>query len=751
MTQPSAPDDPPPGAPAPGGALASAPPLPDPAVLRRRGAAPAHVPLVPDARTGGLVLDLTDRHLGGTWVRIAFADPGAGGFSRATLTAVADGEAGRGTLALPMLAQGGGRFAWIGRLPPGLAAIEIAPSFAEGLPRLRELAISEVGRPEITARAFLKRPGLAARGVFWRSLGKRVRGRSFIGRALEMRDTVGYAAWIARFDALTDADRARIRAEAEALADAPLISIVMPVYNPEPRVLEAALRSVRAQLYPHWELCITDDASPDPRIPRILEAAATADPRIKAERRPENGHISRATNDALARARGAYVAFMDHDDVLPENALHEVASALRADPALDLIYSDEDKIDARGRRFDPHFKPDWNRELLYAQNYVNHLTVVRTALVREVGGLRPGFEGSQDHDLLLRLVDRIPSERVRHIPRVLYHWRAAAGSGTFSDRALARAESSRLQALQELLAARGAPHRAERGIRGFNRLVRALPDPAPLVSVVIPTRDRAELLEVALRGLLTGTDYPALEVIVVDNGSVEPRTERLFTGLAEDPRVRVLPAPGPFNFSALSNAGAEAARGTVLLFLNNDVEVIEPGWLTELASIAVDPEVGAVGAMLIYPDRTIQHGGVVLGAGGIAGHSHLGLPHGEPGYASRMLIPQEVSAVTGACLAMRRDVFTHVGGFDAAQLAVAFNDIDLCLKVTGAGYRIVWTPNAVLVHHESKSRGSEDTPEKRARFERETATMIARWGQRLGQDPHYNPNLSRASAQFRLW
>ncbi|TXN20443.1 glycosyltransferase family 2 protein, partial [Methylobacterium sp. WL9] len=290
---------------------------------------------------------------------------------------------------------------------------------------------------------------------------------------------------------------------------------------------------------------------------------------------------------------------------------------------------------------------------------------------------------------------------------------------------------------------------AARGPRGFNRLVRPLREP-PLVSVVIPTRDRAELVATVLDGLFAATDYPRLDVIVVDNDSREPQTAALFARHIQDPRFRVLPVPGAFNFSDLCNRGAEAARGDMLLFLNNDIEVIERGWLTELVSIALDESIGAVGAKLLYPDGTLQHGGIVLGIGGVAGHSHLGLPAEDPGYFERMVLSQEVSAVTGACLAMRRSVFSEVGGFDAKHLKVAFNDVDLCLRVREAGYRIVWTPHARLIHHESKSRGSEDSPEKRARFESECRVMRERWEPLLRADPYYNPNLSRVAAHFRL-
>ncbi|GJE82732.1 glycosyltransferase family 2 protein [Methylorubrum thiocyanatum] len=692
-----------------------------------------------------LRIDLAGAGLGGAWVSVTWHDAGSGGIARLLLSAVSDDGVSAPLAEEPL---GGDAFAWTGRLPPGVAALRLTALSRTDPFALRDLAIRRRGRLGIVARAGTRQPSLTAQAVTWRLLGLKVRARGMIARALAHRAETGYAAWIARFDRLTAAERSRIRAEIAGWEAPPLISVLMPVHDPDPRVLEAAIRSVRGQLYPAWELCIADDASTDPRIPRLIARHAAEEPRIRTVRRPENGHIARATNEALGLAGGAYAAFLDHDDLLSENALFEVARAVRADPELALIYSDEDKVDRRGRRFEPHFKSGYDRELLWTQNYVNHLCVVRTDALRRLGGLRPGFEGSQDHDLLLRLTEGLDASRVRHIPKVLYHWRAAAGSGTFSDRALARAEEARLRALTEIAARKGA--RAERGPEGFNRLVRPLPAPAPLVSVVIPTRDRAELLGVVLDGLFARTDYPALEVIVVDNGSTEPATRDLFARHAGDPRLRVLPAPGPFNFSELSNRGAAAARGTILLFLNNDIEVLEPGWLTELVAIASDPEIGAVGAKLLYPDGTIQHGGIVLGIGGIAGHSHLGLPGSAPGYFARMVLSQEVSAVTGACLAMRAAVFSEVGGFDAAHLAVAFNDVDLCLKIRAAGYRIVWTPHARLVHHESKSRGAEDTPEKRARFEAESRVMRERWEPVLRADPYYNPNLSRAAAHYRL-
>jgi GT2 family glycosyltransferase len=718
--------------------------------LRRRGTRTGPARRAFTADGPALDLDLAETGLGGTWATIRFRDVGSGGVCRLVLSARFAGPDGAPRLlALSEEAEGGDRFAWTGRLPEGLLALRLAPLARETPFHLDGFTIRRGRRLGLVARALRRNPALAARAVYWRALGLKVRGRALLLRALHDRAETGYAAWIARFDTLTEADRRRIRDAVAAWTDPPRISVVMPVHDPAPRVLEAAIRSVRAQLYPNWELCIVDDASTDPAIPRLLARHAGQDPRIRVLRRPENGHIARATNDALAQAGGAFVAFLDHDDVLAESALYHVAAAIRAAPDLVLIYSDEDKIDARGRRFEPHFKSGFDRELLYGQNYINHLTVIRAEAIRAAGGLRPGFEGSQDHDLLLRVTARLAPERIRHIPRVLYHWRAAGGSGTFSDRALERTEVARLRALAEVAAPLGAT--ATRGPLGFNRLVRPVPEPAPLVSVIVPTRDRADLLAVALAGVLEATDYPAVEVIVVDNESREARTRDLFTRLSVyEPRVRILPVPGAFNFSDLSNRGAAAARGTLLLFLNNDIEVIEPGWLREMVSIALTPDIGAVGAKLLYPDRTLQHGGLVLGIGGVAGHSHPGLPEDDPGYFARMVLTQEVSAVTGACLLLRAEVFAESGGFDADALTVAFNDVDLCLRLRAQGYRNVWTPYARLIHHESKSRGAEDTPEKRERFEREVRVMQERWGADLRADPYYNPNLSRDAARYRL-
>ena len=564
-----------------------------------------------------------------------------------------------------------------------------------------------------------------------------------------------YQVWAEAHDTLSGADRTAIRAHIQRLKRRPLISVVMPAYETDEAWLKAAIASVEAQLYPHWELCVADDASPSPHVWRVLQEAAARDPRVKVVRRETNGHISAATNSALALASGEFVALMDHDDILPEHALYEVAVELDAHPDADLVYSDEDKIDETGARYGGYFKTDWNAELLLTQNMVSHLGVYRRSLVEQVGGLRVGFEGSQDYDLALRVSEATTPERIRHIPAVLYHWRQPMAAASFSQGAMDRCAESALKAVAEHLARTGqagATVERQADAPAWLQVRRPLPDPAPLVSIIVPTRDRWMLLAACAEGVLTKTDYPNLEFIVVDNGSVEPATETLFQTLSADPRVRILRRPGPFNYSALNNDAAEAARGEILVLLNNDIEVIESHWLAEMVSQAVRPNVGAVGARLLYPDGSLQHGGVILGVGRdtrVAGHIHPGAAREDNGYFGCLHVARNVSAVTAACLAMRKSVFDEVGGLDADHLPVAFNDVDLCLKVREAGYDIVWTPHAELYHMESASRGSDARPEQAARARREIAWMRERWGATLDHDPFYGPNFDHLYGDCR--
>ncbi|WP_217362977.1 glycosyltransferase [Roseicella sp. DB1501] len=568
----------------------------------------------------------------------------------------------------------------------------------------------------------------------------------------EPEDRRGYARWIARFDTLRETDRAAIRAHIAAMPAPPLISVVMPAYEtPEP-LLRAAIASVRAQLWPHWELCIADDASPSPHVARVLAEIAAEEPRLRWMRRERNGHISAASNSALALARGDYVALLDHDDLLAETALYEVAAAIEADPEAAVLYSDEDKLDAEGQRFGAYFKPDFDPDLLLGQNFVSHLGVYRRDLLERLGGLREGLEGSQDHDLALRAAAAVGPARVRHIPAILYHWRQTGQADSFSQAQLERCTAASRRAVADLLAAQGVAARLEPSplAPSHTRVVWPLPEPAPLVSVIVPTRDRAALLAACAEGVLHKTDYPAIELLILDNGSEEAETLALFERLRADPRVRILASPGPFNYAALNNEAAAAARGEVLLLLNNDIEVIEPGWLRELVGQAMRPEVGAVGAKLLYADGRLQHGGVVIGIGGVADHYLLRSPPGDSGYFGSLALVREVAAVTGACLALRRSVYEAVGGLDAENLAVAFNDIDLCLRIREAGWRILWTPFAQLYHLESASRGKDHAPEKARRFAREIAYMKRRWGETLLRDPFYSRWMSLDGAHCAL-
>jgi GT2 family glycosyltransferase len=561
-----------------------------------------------------------------------------------------------------------------------------------------------------------------------------------------------YLSWIAAYDTLSPAALDRLRARAAALHYRPLISIVMPVYETPERYLREAIASVQAQVYDHWELCICDDASRAPHIRAVLEAEAAGDARIKIAWRHDNGRISRASNDALALATGEWVAMLDHDDVLRPHALFCMVEALAANPGAQILYSDEDKIDDAGRRFDPYFKPGFSIDLFHGQNYLNHLTMHRRANIEAVGGWRPDFDGSQDYDLTLRILERVGTDHVVHVPRILYHWRAAAGSTARAPQEKNYAAEAGLRALQ------GHADRVMPGARvettpgtPFYRIAYPLPAPPPLVSIIIPTRDEAAVLERCLVSLFERTDYGAVEIIIVDNGSVEPDTFALFERwTARHACIRVLRDDRPFNYSALNNRAVLEARGSLLCLLNNDIEAVDPTWLGEMVSLAVRPEVGCVGAKLLYPDGTLQHGGVVLGIGGVAGHSHKHAANGDPGYFHQLNLRRTVSAVTAACLVAKASIFAEVGGLDEQGLAIAFNDVDFCLKVREAGYRNVWTPGALLIHHESLSRGAETTPEKQQRFAGEVETMRQRWGTLLEADPFYSPNLTLVSEDNSL-
>jgi len=579
-----------------------------------------------------------------------------------------------------------------------------------------------------------------------------------VGPGLEFLDADEYARWIERFDQPTPARLQAQSAEARGWHQAPRLSILIPVYNTPEQWLRRAIESVRRQSLPDWELCLADDASTAPHVRPLLEHYAREDGRIRVTFRRENGHISAASNSALELATGEFLVLLDHDDELAPHALFEVARLLRRHPDTDYIYSDDDKIDEQGRRHAPYFKPDYLPDLFTAQNYLSHLSVYRASLVREVGGFRVGYEGSQDWDLALRVIERSQPERVRHIPKVLYHWRAIPGSTALQIGEKNYAVTAAGRALQDHFDRLGQKVRLHPVTGDHWRVEYPLPDPPPLVTLIMPTRNGLVHLQRCVQSILERSTYPAFELLVIDNGSDDPAALEYLSRLASAPSegaagdraVRVIHHDAPFNYSALNNLGVREARGEVVALVNNDLEVITPGWLEELVSQAMRPGIGCVGPLLYYPDDTIQQAGTVLGIGGVAGHAFRYFARGSDGMLNRARLAQNYSAVTGACLVVRRKIYEEVGGLDETSLAVAFNDVDFCLKVRQAGYRNLWTPFAELYHHESATRNHDLGDSELERFQREIATMRERWGAELDADPAYNPNLSLESNDFAL-
>ncbi len=558
-----------------------------------------------------------------------------------------------------------------------------------------------------------------------------------------------YDRWLAE-NQVRRADLQRMRDALPVLASRPRFSVLMPVYDPPERFLREAIESVLGQAYPEWELCIADDASPSPHVRAVLEEYAAGDRRIKLVFRERNGHIAATSNSALALATGEFVALLDHDDLLSGDALFEVALALNTHPGTDIVYSDEDKIDAEGRRSEPYFKPDWSPDSLLSRNYVSHLGVYRRSLVEELGGFRVGFEGSQDYDLILRASER--TNRVVHVPRVLYHWRSHEASTAQAREHKTYAYDAAVRALDEALARRGEAARVvtRADVPGIYT-VRYAVAAAERVSIIVPTRDHGADVDVCLQSVFERSTYANIEVVLLDNGSTERESLDTFgRWLEREPeRLKLVRYDVPFNFSRINNHAAGHASGSYLLFLNNDTEVITPDWIEAMLEQAQRPAIGAVGAKLLYDDRTVQHAGVIIGLGGVAGHSHKHYPSDAPGYFYGLQTVNNVSAVTAACMMVRRAVFDEAGGFDET-LAIAFNDVDFCLRVRDAGHRNVYLPHVELYHHESKSRGPETTPEKMERFLREQRLMRERWQTDRLPDPYYNRNLTLQTEDYAI-
>ena len=559
-----------------------------------------------------------------------------------------------------------------------------------------------------------------------------------------------YVRWTREYDQLSPQDRQRITKHIQIFKTKPLFSIVVPTYNTEVGLLDKMIRSVLDQLYDNWELCIADDNSTKRSTKKRLQYWENRDERIKITYRPENGHISACSNTALELVTGEFIALLDHDDELPPHALYLVALEILTHPDAQLIYSDEDKISVDGYRSDPYFKPDFARDLLCSHNFVSHLCVYRSDLVRKIGGFREGFVGSQDWDLALRCLDHVDEKQIRHIQRVLYHWRLTGESTSASMRNKRYAVDSGRRALEEYLSKHETGAEVLDGpTLGSFRIRYDIPS-QPLVSIIILTRNNAALLQRCVDSIRTKTDYTNYELVIVDNGSDDPQSKDLLTSLADGNQTRVLTKPIPFNFSLLNNWAAQQAEGEVILFLNDDIEIIEEDWLREMVSHAMRKSIGPVGAKLIFPDGYNQHAGIILGVGGVAGHAFKFLHHSNPGHIGRAGILQNYSAVTAACMAIRRTVFEELGGFDEENLGTAYNDADLCLRAWEKGYRTLWTPYSLLIHHESASRGLEDNLRKKKRWQSEADYMLAKWKPLIENDPFYNPALSLQREDFKL-
>ena len=537
-------------------------------------------------------------------------------------------------------------------------------------------------------------------------------------------------------------------------AHAPLVSIVVPLYKTPENYLLALVRSVQAQTYANWELVLSDGSGQPSPLEKVLEKLCAGDSRIRAVAAKEPLGISENTCVAIEAAKGDYIFFADHDDLLDPEALFAFIRELNEEPETDFFYADEDKVSMDGRTwFEPHFKSDFNQELLCSMNYICHPVMVsRDLLEKAGGGPDAAFDGAQDYDLVLRCTEQ--AKRIAHIPQVLYHWRAHRGSTAQDPASKDWAFEAGRRAVQAHYDRLGIEAKVIAGAYpGQYRTLYVIPEPAPLVSVIIPNRDHAADLEKCVLSLLENSTYDALEVIIVENGSGEEETFALYRELEARGNVRVVtwdPGDRGFNYAAINNFGVGEAKGEFLLFLNNDTELMAPDAIAELVGACRIPGAGAVGARLFYPDKTIQHAGVIIGYGGLAGHAFQGKADGDPGYFSRIICTGDYSACTAACLLMRTELFRSLGGFDET-LAVAFNDVDLCLRVGEAGYRVVYNPYARLWHYESKSRGYEDTQEKVVRFNREADRFLEKWGSLVEKgDPFYNPNLTLDSNDFGL-
>ena len=535
-------------------------------------------------------------------------------------------------------------------------------------------------------------------------------------------------------------------------SSAPLISVAVPAYRTPETFLRQMIDSLLAQTYGNWELCIANGSPDDEQMKQVLAEYTQRDSRIRVQELKENLGIAGNTNAALAMTEGEFAGILDHDDLLAPNALYEIALALEKDPELDAVYTDEDKVTTDlSEHFQPHLKPDFNLDLLRSNNYICHFFVARQSVIRKAGGFRQEFDGAQDYDFIFRCIEAVSPEEICHVPKILYHWRCHEESTAENPESKTYAFESGKRAIEEHYRRTGIDAEVYQGeFLGLYR-TRFHRDHDPLISIIIPNKDHIDDLKRCMDSIDQKSTYKNYEYIIVENNSTDDATFQYYKKLeAENPKAHVVYWDKEFNYSAINNYGAAFAKGEYLLLLNNDTEIINEDCLEELLGYCMRSDVGAVGARMYYEDDTIQHAGVVIGFGGIAGHCFVLQPRGTTGYCHRIICAQDYSAVTAACMMVKREAFDKVGGL-TEELAVAFNDIDFCMKLREAGYLIVYNPYAELYHYESKSRGLEDTPEKVARFNKEIQIFERRWPDIMRDgDPYYNPNLTLKSQDFSL-
>lgn len=528
-----------------------------------------------------------------------------------------------------------------------------------------------------------------------------------------------------------------------------VFSIVVPAYRTPELFLRQMIESVQDQTYKNWELCIANASPEDAGMAAVLDEYGKQDSRIRVKNLEKNAGIAENSNEALAMATGDFVGLLDHDDLLAPNALYEIASALEKDDDIEALYTDEDKVRADlSEHFQPHLKPDYNLDLLRSNNYICHFFVVKRTLIKQAGGFRPEYDGAQDYDFIFRCTDR--AKKVYHIPEILYHWRTHEASTADNPVSKMYAFEAGKRAIETHLRARGqAGNVSLKKDLGFYRVTYPVTE-APLVSILIPNKDQKGSLELCIRSIREKTKYENYEIVIIENNSATQEIFEYYEEVQKDEKIRVITWNREFNYSAINNFGVKHAKGDLLLFLNNDVEVLTDDWMEELVGNCLRPEVGITGVKLLYPDGTIQHAGTVIGMGGVAGHMFVNMPGERSGYLHKASLQMDYSAVTAACMMMKRSVFEKIGGFEE-RLSVAFNDVDLCLRTNEAGYLVVYDPYVKLYHYESKSRGAEDSEEKIKRFQNEIEFMRTRWEAMLKNgDPYYNKNLSLSKWNYSL-